>query len=129
MAKRQTDLENDKIGGLIIRLAVPSIAAQLVNALYNIVDRIYIGHIDVIGSTALTGVGVTFPLILIISAFSALIGMGGAPRAAQRFPRAAAAGTSPHPTPEARAGRSSSPSPGAPASTRRSRRRSRQTPE
>ena len=82
MAKRQTDLENDKIGGLIIRLAVPSIAAQLVNALYNIVDRIYIGHIDVIGSTALTGVGVTFPLILIISAFSALIGMGGAPRAA-----------------------------------------------
>ena len=82
MAKRQTDLGNDKIGGLIIRLAVPSIAAQLVNALYNIVDRIYIGHIDVIGSAALTGVGVTFPLILIISAFSALIGMGGAPRAA-----------------------------------------------
>ena len=82
MAKKQTDLGNDKIGGLIIRLAVPSIAAQLVNALYNIVDRIYIGHIDVIGSTALTGVGVTFPLILIISAFSALIGMGGAPRAA-----------------------------------------------
>ena len=80
--KKQTDLGNDKIGGLIIRLAVPSIAAQLVNALYNIVDRIYIGHIDVIGSTALTGVGVTFPLILIISAFSALIGMGGAPRAA-----------------------------------------------
>lgn len=82
MAKKQTDLGNDKIGGLIIRLAVPSIAAQLVNALYNIVDRIYIGHIEVIGSTALTGVGVTFPLILIISAFSALIGMGGAPRAA-----------------------------------------------
>lgn len=82
MAKRQTDLGKDKIGGLIIRLAVPSIAAQLVNALYNIVDRIYIGHMDVIGSTALTGVGVTFPLILIISAFSALIGMGGAPRAA-----------------------------------------------
>lgn len=82
MEKRQTDLGKDKIGGLIIRLAVPSIAAQLVNALYNIVDRIYIGHIDVIGSTALTGVGVTFPLILIISAFSALIGMGGAPRAA-----------------------------------------------
>lgn len=82
MVKRQTDLGKDKIGGLIIRLAVPSIAAQLVNALYNIVDRIYIGHIDVIGSTALTGVGVTFPLILIISAFSALIGMGGAPRAA-----------------------------------------------
>lgn len=82
MARRQTDLGKDKIGGLIIRLAVPSIAAQLVNALYNIVDRIYIGHIDVIGSAALTGVGVTFPLILIISAFSALIGMGGAPRAA-----------------------------------------------
>lgn len=82
LTKRQTDLGKDKIGGLIIRLAVPSIAAQLVNALYNIVDRIYIGHIDVIGSAALTGVGVTFPLILIISAFSALIGMGGAPRAA-----------------------------------------------
>lgn len=82
MAKRQTDLGKDKIGGLIIRLAVPSIAAQLVNALYNIVDRIYIGHMDVVGPAALTGVGVTFPLILIISAFSALIGMGGAPRAA-----------------------------------------------
>lgn len=83
--KKQTDLGKDNIGGLIFKLALPAIAAQLVNALYNIVDRIYIGHIDVIGPAALTGLGVTFPLIMIISAFSALIGMGGAPRAAIRM--------------------------------------------
>ena len=76
----KNDLANDKIGVLLFRLALPSITAQLVNMLYNIVDRMYIGHIEGIGATALTGVGVTFPIIMIISAFSALIGMGGAPR-------------------------------------------------
>lgn len=77
-----TDLGNDKIGPLLLKLAVPAILAQLVNALYNIVDRMYIGHIEGVGTDALTGVGVTFPIIMIISAFAALIGMGGSPRAA-----------------------------------------------
>lgn len=75
-------LGTENIGRLLYGLAIPSITAQLVNMLYNIVDRIYIGHMNYIGSMALTGVGVTMPIILIISAFSSLIGMGGAPRAA-----------------------------------------------
>lgn len=76
------DLGKDSIGSLLFKLAVPAILAQLVNALYNIVDRIYIGHIPGAGTDALTGVGVTFPIIMIITAFSALIGLGGAPRVA-----------------------------------------------
>ena len=75
-------LGTESIGRLLFNLALPSITAQLVNMLYNIVDRIYIGHMADIGSKALTGVGVTMPIILIISAFSSFIGMGGAPRAA-----------------------------------------------
>lgn len=75
-------LGSESIGKLLFSLAAPAIAAQLVNMLYNIVDRIYIGHLPGVGAAALTGVGVTFPIIMIISAFSALIGMGGAPRAA-----------------------------------------------
>lgn len=74
-------LGRDPIGGLLIKLAVPTVIAQLINMLYNIVDRIYIGHIPGIGATALTGVGVCMPLILIVSAFAALVGYGGAPRA------------------------------------------------
>lgn len=66
---------------LLIELSVPTVIAQLVNMLYNIVDRIYIGHIPVYGSLALTGIGVCMPLIMIISAFAALISSGGAPRA------------------------------------------------
>ena len=69
------------IGKLLFSLAVPAITAQVVNMLYNIVDRIYIGHIPDIGTAALTGVGITFPIITLISAFSSLIAMGGAPRA------------------------------------------------
>lgn len=69
------------IGKLLFSLAVPAITAQVVNMLYNIVDRIYIGHIPEIGTAALTGVGITFPIITLISAFSSLIAMGGAPRA------------------------------------------------
>ena len=56
----------------MLKLAVPTVAAQLINMLYNIVDRIYIGHIPEVGSTALTGVGVTFPIITLVSAFAAL---------------------------------------------------------
>lgn len=75
-------LASESVGRLLFSLAVPAITAQLVNMLYNIVDRIFIGRIPDVGSMALTGVGVTFPIILIIAAFSSLIGMGGAPRAA-----------------------------------------------
>lgn len=69
------------LGRLMVSLAVPAVAAQLINVLYNIVDRIYIGHIEGYGDVALTGVGVTFPIIMLISAFSAFAGMGGAPLA------------------------------------------------
>ena len=74
--KTNNKLGNDNIGKLLFNLALPAIIAQLVNMLYNIVDRIYIGHIPNIGANALTGVGLTFPIIMIISAFSSLIGMG-----------------------------------------------------
>lgn len=66
---------------LLFQLAVPAIASQIINLLYNIVDRMYIGHIEGVGKLALTGVGVCLPLILIITAFAALVSMGGAPRA------------------------------------------------
>ena len=74
-------LATEPVGKLLLKLSAPAIAAQIVNLLYNMVDRIYIGHIDKIGDLALTGVGVCFPLIMIISAFAALVGMGAAPRA------------------------------------------------
>ena len=66
---------------MLLRLAIPTVVAQLINMLYNIVDRIYIGHIPEVGSLALTGVGVCMPLIMIVSAFAAMAGGGGAPRA------------------------------------------------
>ena len=69
------------VGRLLFNLALPAIAAQIINVLYNLVDRMYIGHIAGIGPDALTGVGVTMPVITCISAFAALAGMGGAPRA------------------------------------------------
>jgi len=74
-------LGKEPIGKLLIKLAVPTVAAQIINMLYNIVDRIYIGHMPADGELALTGVGICMPLIMIVSAFAALIGMGGAPRA------------------------------------------------
>jgi putative MATE family efflux protein len=74
-------LGTEPVGKLLAKLAVPTVAAQLINMLYNIVDRIYIGHIPDVGSLALTGVGVCMPIILIISAFAALVSNGGAPRA------------------------------------------------
>ena len=70
------------IGKLILKLAVPSVAAQIINMLYNIVDRIYIGHIPGIGTQALAGIGVAGSLIILISAFSAIVAGGGAPLAA-----------------------------------------------
>ena len=85
MAKRENDLGRDPVGKLLLRLAVPTVTAQLVNALYNIVDRIYIGHIPKVGDLALTGLGVCFPVILFVSAISALVGMGGASRAVVRM--------------------------------------------
>lgn len=78
---KNEDLGQGSVGKLLLRLALPTITAQLVNALYNMVDRVYIGHIPVVGRTALTGVGVCMSLIMIISAFAALTAMGGATRA------------------------------------------------
>lgn len=74
-------LGKEPIGKLLLKLALPTVAAQLINMLYNIVDRIYIGHIPEIGADALTGVGVCMPLIMMVSAFAALVGFGGSPRA------------------------------------------------
>ena len=78
---KKADLGTAPIGKLLFRLAIPTVVAQLINMLYNIVDRIYIGHIPEVGNLALTGVGVCMPLIMIVSAFAALAGGGGAPRA------------------------------------------------
>lgn len=81
MVKNDDRLGNAPLGKLMLSMALPTVAAQVINVLYNIVDRIYIGHIEGYGQMALTGVGVTFPIIMIISAFAAFAGMGGAPLA------------------------------------------------
>jgi len=81
MSENKEMLGTAPIGKLLFKLAVPTVVAQLINMLYNIVDRIYIGHIPGEGSLALTGVGVCMPIIMIISAFAALIASGGAPKA------------------------------------------------
>lgn len=78
---KEVDLGKEPIGRLLWTLAVPAILSQVVNALYNMVDRMYIGHIPEVGATALTGVGVCFPIIMIVSAFAFLMGIGGSPRA------------------------------------------------
>lgn len=78
---KNVELGTAPVGKLLFRLAIPTVVAQLINMLYNIVDRIYIGRIPEVGSLALTGVGVCMPLILIVSAFAAMAGGGGAPRA------------------------------------------------
>ena len=83
--KRENDLGRDPVGKLLLRLAVPTVTAQLVNALYNIVDRMYIGHIEGVGDLALTGLGICFPVIMFVSALSALVGMGGGSRAVVRM--------------------------------------------
>ncbi|MGL5977823.1 MAG: MATE family efflux transporter [Erysipelotrichaceae bacterium] len=79
--KTNDSLLNQSIPKLLFSLAIPAIAAQLVNVLYNIVDRMYIGRIPEVGTQALTGLGVAFPILMLISAFAALVGMGGAPLA------------------------------------------------
>lgn len=79
--KKEADLGKDKISTLLLHLALPAILAQVINVLYNMVDRMYIGHIPGIGPDALTGLGVTMPVIMTISAFAALVSMGGAPKA------------------------------------------------
>lgn len=81
MDQKNAFLGTEPIGRLLFRLAIPTVIAQLVNMLYNIVDRIYIGHMPQVGSLALTGLGVCTPIILIVSAFAALVASGGAPRA------------------------------------------------
>ena len=78
-------LASAPIGILMLKLAVPAVAAQVINMLYNIVDRIYIGHIPEVGRTALTGLGITFPIIMLVSAFAAFAGQGGAPLASIRL--------------------------------------------
>jgi putative MATE family efflux protein len=79
--RSEAALASAPVGPLMFKLALPAVAAQLINMLYNIVDRIYIGHIPEVGRTALTGLGVTFPILMLISAFTAFAGMGGAPLA------------------------------------------------
>ena len=81
MEEKNKFIGTDPVGKLLFKLAIPTVAAQLINMLYNIVDRIYIGHMPGDGKLALTGIGVCLPIILIVSAFSALVGSGGAPRA------------------------------------------------
>nr|MBQ8244773.1 MATE family efflux transporter [Oscillospiraceae bacterium] len=89
MAEKKTNVEKSKqdmgtgsVKKLMVQMAVPALVGQVVNLLYNIVDRIYIGHIPEIGGTALTGVGLFSPILMLITAFAMMAGSGGAPRAA-----------------------------------------------
>ena len=79
--KQEQQMRSGRLVPLILNLAIPAVIAQLINVLYNIVDRMYIGHIPEVGAQALTGLGVTFPIIMIVSAFSSFAGAGGAPLA------------------------------------------------
>ena len=85
MKENATDaLGTAPVGKLLFRMAMPAVAAQIINLLYNLVDRMYIGHIqpiETVGKLALTGVGVCLPIIMVISAFAALVSVGGASRA------------------------------------------------
>ena len=82
---RVNDLANDKVPGLVLRLAIPAMLAQFVNVLYSIVDRMYIGNIPEIGGVALAGAGVCGPIVTLISSFAFLVGIGGAPLMAMRM--------------------------------------------
>ena len=82
MAQTKQDLGSGSVGKLLAQLAIPAVIAQVVNLLYNIVDRIYIGHIADIGASALTGVGLFTPILMLMTAFAMMVGSGGAPRAA-----------------------------------------------
>ena len=76
------DMGTERVSKLLAQLAIPAVVAQVINLLYNIVDRIYIGHIPDIGASALTGVGLFTPILMLLNAFAMLAGSGGAPRAA-----------------------------------------------
>ena len=80
MADNKEMLGKAPVGRLLFKLALPTVVAQLINMLYNVIDRIYIGHMPEVGDLALTGVGVCMPIIMIVSAFAALVSSGGAPR-------------------------------------------------
>ena len=82
LEKKDELLGSAPLGPLILKMVLPAVTAQIVNVLYSIVDRIYIGHMEGVGRQALTGIGVCFPILMLISAFSAFAGMGGAPRTA-----------------------------------------------
>lgn len=92
MQEKENRLGTESVGKLLFKLAIPTITAQLVNMLYNIVDRIYIGHIPGEGALALTGLGLCFPVLMLISAFTGLVGMGGAPQASIKMGRKDQAG-------------------------------------
>ena len=77
MEQDKAFLGKEPIGKLLLKLALPTVAAQMINMLYNLVDRIYIGHIPNVGVSALAGVGVCMPLIMLVSAFAALVGYRG----------------------------------------------------
>lgn len=81
MEQKNDFLGKEPIGKLLWKMSVPAIAAQIINLLYNLVDRVYIGHMPEDGALALTGVGVCMPIIMIVTAFAALVSNGGAPRA------------------------------------------------
>lgn len=81
MKKEKRNLETGNIKSLLFKMSLPAILAQIINLLYNMVDRMFIGRIPNVGATALTGVGATFPIIILITAFAALVSMGAAPRA------------------------------------------------
>ena len=80
--QKNKDLGSGSIPRLLAQLAIPAVVAQIINLLYNIVDRIYIGHIPEVGTAALTGVGLFMPMLMLINAFAMLAGSGGAPLAA-----------------------------------------------
>ena len=92
--KRTNDLGRDPVFPLVLRLAIPTMLAQLVSVLYSIVDRIYIGNIPEIGATALAGVGVCGPIVTLLGSFANLVGLGGSPLTAMRMGKGGCAGPS-----------------------------------
>ena len=88
MAQNRQNMGSGPVKPLLLQLMIPAVVAQVVNLLYNIVDRIYIGHIEGIGAAALTGVGLFAPILMLLNAFAMLIGAGGAPRTAIALDRA-----------------------------------------
>ena len=77
--QKSQDMGSGSIPKLFAQLAIPAVVAQIINLLYNIVDRIYIGHIPEVGASALTGVGLFVPILMLVNAFAMMAGAGGAP--------------------------------------------------